>query len=174
MAVAAGGGFDLHIYGSRLSAEGPAPTAVFLTVDQTHSPPRNQCAASRVSIEGSAISSTSASGTAVDVNVGGCGQALIRGTRFAATGSITARVAGSAASTDAPYELGSGTAPPTFVTNLWNVRAGQDTFVETDCSATKCDSGASLGNKHHLLSFSAACNTAGPWFDTATQNCRGL
>lgn len=108
-----------------------------------------------------------------------CGSVAIRGTRYAVSGTATTseRVySGGGAnigSIDTPYDLGcSGQSPPSYVTSSWNSFDGQDTFVETDCTALICPGGTGAAN-HHLLTFKASCNTAGPWFDTVTQKCRG-
>lgn len=48
---------------------------------------------------------------------------------------------------------------------------GQDVVVETDCSASGCQT---VGNEPHMLVYSEACagGSGGPWFDVVTGSCR--
>jgi hypothetical protein len=72
---------------------------------------------------------------------------------------------------DSPLLWAEGTAPPTggSASDLQS-ETGSDLFVETDCASVGCQA---AGTEPHLLVYSAACATAGPWFDTVTGRCRG-
>lgn len=72
------------------------------------------------------------------------------------------RVKGKAQS---PYQWPANTTLP----NITSV-TGSDTFVETDCSPTGCQT---IGNEPHMLIYSEACQVNGePWFDMVTRECR--
>lgn len=75
---------------------------------------------------------------------------------------IATRIAGQAAS---PFQWPQSTTPPNVVSIT-----GADTYVETDCAASGCQT---VGAEPHLMIYSAACTGAGgPWFDVVTRACR--
>lgn len=68
----------------------------------------------------------------------------------------------------APFQWPANIVPPS---DNFASDAGQDTYVETDCSNNGASSG---GTEPHLMIYSAACATEGPWFDSTTGRCRGV
>jgi hypothetical protein len=179
---------DVHVYGSAISAS-DSRTAGWVSAiwvgyfdpqpesGQTLSAEGNNITAVATGPGGQAYALITGAGSATNGS-----KAFVRGTRFVASapGGTAVRVASvhSTATIDAPYELGSGSNPPA-VSTAWSIK-GQDTFVETDCSATRCDGNTTpaLGTSSHVLIFDPACGGPlphqGPWFDTVSQKCRGL
>lgn len=93
------------------------------------------------------------------------------GTSFnvSAAGTGTAkRAMGSGA--HSPFQWPASSTPPAIVT-----KDGADQFVETDCDATgNCDTAPSADQRPHMMVYTAKCTGAGgPWFDMATNKCRG-
>ncbi len=63
------------------------------------------------------------------------------------------------------FQWENGTEPPNI-----SSQNGADTFVETDCAATGCQT---IGGQPHMLIYSTECTGAGGnWFDTVTGSCR--
>jgi hypothetical protein len=97
----------------------------------------------------------------------------------AGSGTATRLAASSGGSVQAPFRWPSGILAPTpgdasgtkHITSL----NGEDSFTETDCGIAGCQS---EGANPHLMIYSNSCTgqgaSQGPWFDTATQKCRGL
>jgi hypothetical protein len=177
-AVFGSGAFDLTVQGSTLEIEDAGSdlghlAVVYMSNASGFYP---SCAAARVSIEGSRIvGTTSSSGGSVMGLRNACtgtftGSVAARGNQFDLVGPTRRRLYTIGGAFDAPYSLGSGANPPNVGT-LWSVK-GMDTFVETDCSATRCND-TSQGGESHLLSYDTGCTTAGPWFDQTAQLCRG-
>lgn len=164
---------DLHVYGSAISGVDERSNGAAYGVYSLLSA---RFSAEGVNITATAANSASARATAVRAQWGG--SAVIRGTRF----NVTALTSGSpspvlrrietdgGSTVDAPYWLGSGATPPSYVTANWSVK-GADTFIETDCAASGC---AAVGTQSHLLSFDATTCTGsgGPWFDVTVKACR--
>jgi len=67
------------------------------------------------------------------------------------------------------FEWQSSTTPPNIAS-----LDGNDSFIETDCSAADC---SQVGNETHLLIYNSKCSnvssTQDPWYDTVTHACRG-
>ena len=80
-------------------------------------------------------------------------------------GTVT-RQAARGGKINASFHWGSGVQPPDILSTT-----GEDQFIESDCSVSGCQI---LGDETHLLIYNSNCATDGPWFDTATQRCRGL
>ncbi len=70
---------------------------------------------------------------------------------------------------DSPFQWPASFDPPT-ITSL----DGADSFVESDCdSSGNCATAPSSDQRPHLMIYSSACTFDGPWFDVATNKCRG-
>jgi hypothetical protein len=131
-----------------------------------------------LTLEGSVVEVTAHSGSGTAIGVRNCGQNVSnQGTFYKLAGNTQRRVYSvSSGGTGAinirgVYDLGAGT-NPTVMSPTWSYK-GLDAFTETDCSETKC-ADTSQGSIAHRLIFDPICMTAGPWFDTAVQRCRGV
>jgi len=96
------------------------------------------------------------------------------------TGTAKRLSTSSGGSAQAPFEWTPGTLAPTPGDATGNKHIisldGQDTFIETDCPQTGgCQT---IGTYPHTMVYRAACTgagpTQGPWYDTTTNNCRGI
>lgn len=82
-------------------------------------------------------------------------------------GTATRLAISSSGSAQAPFEWTPGTQPPGIIS-----LDGQDRFVETDCPQTGgCQT---VGTYPHTMIYRSSCATSGPWFDTVTNQCRGI
>ena len=92
-------------------------------------------------------------GTAFNISAAGTGTAI----RAGGTG------------VQSPFQWPAGTTPPA-ITSI----AGSDTFVETDCDASgNCDTALVAEQRPHMMIYADQCTAAGPWYDMATNKCRG-
>lgn len=99
------------------------------------------------------------------------GHAHTPGTAFniSAAGSGTAkRLEGSGI--HSPFQWPSTNTPPAIVSN-----DGSDQFIETDCDATgNCNTAPVADQRPHMMVYAVNCaGPGGPWFDMATNKCRG-
>ncbi len=70
---------------------------------------------------------------------------------------------------DSPFQWPAASAPPAVLS-----LDGSDTFVEVDCDDIgNCNSAQAPAQRPHLMVYTAACTFDGPWFDVATNKCRG-
>ena len=167
----------VRVHGSRLVSKGPRSIVygAFIGLSTCGTAP------TKFDVEGSTIdvASTATSGSPTVVGIRNFGHAISsKGSHFTLSGpsGVTKkRVLGACSSAGTgfadTYDLGAAANPP--VSNSTWSYAGLDTFVETDCSATKCND-TSQGSERHLLIFDPSCSTAGPWFDSTVQKCRGV
>lgn len=99
------------------------------------------------------------------------GHAHTPGTAFNISGAgtgIARRVEGN--EIQSPFQWPSANTPPTIVSN-----DGADQFIETDCDATgNCDTAPIADQRPHMMVYAVRCiGSGGPWFDMATNRCRG-
>ncbi len=155
---------EAHVYGSVLRAIAPAAgssgsVARAATVDS-----------GELHIHGTGIdvlSSIDVPIEALRVSNGGALHANESAYNLSTTaGQSVTRLVNNGGSISAPFQWKQDTVPPAIQSV-----DGADSVVETDCATTGCQSS---GVEPHLLIYSSACTTDGPWFDVVTGKCRGL
>jgi hypothetical protein len=183
---ASSAGATVHLYGSNVQVLSKASTVSLAGSTLTGLLADGSGAV--IHIHGSEVSVQS-QGTA-DLSVVGASAAgtntLIHGHQTnwgllpSGVGTATRLIAASGAKVQAPFDWTPGTLAPTpgDATGVKHILSsdGQDRFVETDCPQTGgCQT---AGSFPHTMVYRAACTgtgaTQGPWFDTVTNQCRGI
>ena len=84
------------------------------------------------------------------------------------SGTATRILKHPAAKIMAPFTWPSNSTPPNIISI-----SGEDTFIETDCDNTgNCDNPQGAARPHTLV-YDSSCTATLPWFDMATNKCRG-
>lgn len=69
---------------------------------------------------------------------------------------------------EAQYQWPGASTPP----NIQSIN-GADTFVETDCDISgDCSGNGTPPLRSHMMVYDDSCNTNGPWFNMAMNDCR--